>query len=176
MNRLKLFIPLIIFIVLAGFFFRGLSLDPTVVPSALIDKHFPEFTLPRLDDEEQMTTKADLLGEMTLVNIWATWCVSCRVEHPYLNRLAQAGVRIVGINYKDESVAARQWLHELGNPYRWNIVDQAGSLGIDLGVTGAPETYVIDRQGVVRYRHVGVVDQQVWDERLQPFFQQLSPK
>ena len=174
MNRFKLFIPLILFVVLAAFFWRGLSLDPSAMPSALIDKGFPEFSLPRLDDETEVTTKADLLGEITLVNIWATWCVSCKIEHPYLNKLAKSGVRIVGVNYKDDSVAARQWLTELGNPYRWNIVDQHGNLGIDLGVFGAPETYVVDKEGVIRYKHVGVVDQRVWDERLQPVIQTLG--
>ena len=173
MGRIKLFIPLIIFGVLSIFFWRGLSLDPSAMPSALIDKSFPEFNLPRLDDESQVTTRDDLLGEVTLVNIWATWCVSCRVEHPYLNKLAQSGVRIIGLNYKDESNAARQWLLDLGNPYQWNIVDKQGNLGIDLGVFGAPETYLLDKNGVIRYKHVGVVDQRVWDERFLPVIQRL---
>ncbi len=174
MSRLKLFIPLIIFIVLALFFWKGLSLDPNAMPSALIDKSFPEFSLPRLQDEARVTTKNDLLGEITLVNIWATWCVSCRVEHPYLNKLKEQGVRIVGLNYKDESNAARQWLTDLGNPYQWNIVDTEGRLGVDLGVFGAPETYILDPQGVIRYKHVGVVDQRVWDERFLPVISQIE--
>ncbi|MFT6387853.1 MAG: cytochrome c biogenesis protein CcmG/thiol:disulfide interchange protein DsbE [Cellvibrionaceae bacterium] len=173
MNRIKLFVPLFIFVVLAGFFWRGLSLDPSAMPSALIDKTFPEFSLPRLQDETQMTTKSDLLGEVTLVNIWATWCVSCRVEHPYLNKLKAEGIRIVGLNYKDDSSAARKWLTDLGNPYQWNIVDKDGRLGVDLGVFGAPETYVLDKQGVIRYKHVGVVDQRVWDEKFLPVIQNL---
>ncbi|MGH1485479.1 MAG: DsbE family thiol:disulfide interchange protein [Cellvibrionaceae bacterium] len=173
MGRFKLFIPLIIFVVLSVFFWRGLSLDPSAMPSALIDKIFPEFSLPRLDNESQLTTRNDLLGDITLVNIWATWCVSCRVEHPYLNKLAESGVRIVGLNYKDESAAARQWLTDLGNPYQWNIVDKEGRLGVDLGVFGAPETYLLDKSGVIRYKHVGVVDQRVWDERFLPLIEQL---
>ena len=168
MHRLKLFIPFIIFIVLALFFWRGLSLDPNAMPSALIDKAFPEFSLPKLSNEAEQTNREDLLGEITLVNIWATWCISCRVEHPYLNQLAQSGVRIVGINYKDDSKAARQWLVDLGNPYQWNIVDQQGKLGVDLGVFGAPETYLVDQQGFIRYKHIGVVDQRVWDEKFMP--------
>jgi cytochrome c biogenesis protein CcmG/thiol:disulfide interchange protein DsbE len=168
MSRLKLFIPLMVFILLAGFFWRGLSIDPQAMPSALIDKSFPEFSLPRLQDETQLTTKADLLGEYTLVNIWATWCVSCRVEHPFLNKLKDQGVRIVGLNYKDDSASARQWLETLGNPYQWNIVDKEGRLGIDLGVFGAPETYILDEQGIIRFKHVGVVDQRVWDEKFLP--------
>ena len=174
MKRLKLFIPLIIFVVLAGFFWRGLSLDPSAMPSALIDKHFPEFSLPRLDHQGGVTTKGDLLGEVSLVNVWATWCVSCKIEHPYLNQLAESGVRIIGVNYKDEPALARQWLTDLGNPYRWNIVDQQGSLGIDLGVVGAPETYVVDKAGIIRYKHIGVVDQQVWEQRLRPVVEEWS--
>jgi len=173
MNRLKLFVPLGIFIVLAGFFWKGLSLDPSAMPSALIDKTFPEFSLPRLQDDSQVATREDLLGGVTLVNIWATWCVSCRVEHPYLNKLAESGVRIVGLNYKDDTVAAQQWLTDLGNPYQWNIVDKDGRLGVDLGVFGAPETYVLDKQGVIRYKHVGVVDQRVWDEKMLPVINAL---
>jgi cytochrome c biogenesis protein CcmG/thiol:disulfide interchange protein DsbE len=168
MSRFKLFIPLIVFAVLALFFWKGLSLDPSAMPSALLDKSFPEFSLPRLDNESEATSRSDLLGEITLVNIWATWCVSCRIEHPYLNKLAESGVRIVGLNYKDESNAARRWLEDLGNPYQWNIVDQEGRLGVDLGVFGAPETYLLDKDGIIRYKHVGVVDQRVWDEKFLP--------
>ena len=173
MKRLKLFIPLMVFIFLAVFFWRGLSIDPQAMPSALIDKSFPEFSLPRLSDETQLTTKADLLGEFTLVNIWATWCVSCRVEHPFLNKLKGEGIRIVGLNYKDDSDAAREWLDTLGNPYQWNIVDKEGRLGIDLGVFGAPETYILDEQGIIRFKHVGVVDQLVWDEKFLPIMNKL---
>ena len=173
MKRLKLFVPLFIFIVLAGFFWRGLSLDPQALPSALIDQSFPDFSLPTLQDEAQLASKADLLGEYTLVNIWATWCVSCRVEHPYLNQLKEQGVRIVGLNYKDEASAARQWLADLGNPYEWTIFDPEGRLGIDLGVSGAPETYILDKDGFIRYKHVGVVDQRVWEESFLPVINAL---
>lgn len=174
MGRLKLFIPLAVFLVMAIFFWRGLSLDPTELPSALIDKSFPEFQLPRLIGESATTTREDLLGEVTLVNVWATWCVACKVEHPFLNKLAQSGVRIIGINYKDESTAAKQWLTDLGNPYQWNIVDQDGRLGVDLGVFGAPETYVLDPEGFIRYKHVGIVDQRAWDEKFVPVISGLA--
>jgi cytochrome c biogenesis protein CcmG/thiol:disulfide interchange protein DsbE len=177
MGRFKLFIPLIIFAVLSIFFWKGLSLDPSAMPSALIDKSFPEFSLPRLGDGNEsvtMASRADIVGEITLVNVWATWCVACKVEHPYLNQLAEAGVRIIGLNYKDDSNAARQWLQKLGNPYQWNIVDQEGKLGIDLGVFGAPETYLLDQKGVIRYKHVGVVDQSVWDEKFLPVIAGLT--
>ena len=165
--RLKLFIPLILFVVLALFLLRGLELDPREMPSALIDRPLPEFTLPSLGSDTLVNRDA-VIGEVALFNVWATWCVSCRVEHPYLNQLTQQGVPIYGVNYKDEDQDALRWLQELGNPYRLNIVDADGSLGLDLGVYGAPETYLVDAGGVIRYRHVGVVDERVWRDILQP--------
>ncbi len=174
MSRLKLFIPFIIFIVLAAFFWRGLSLDPTEMPSALIDKTFPEFSLPSLADENNSLTREDLLGQVSLVNVWATWCAACKFEHPVLNTLADQGVAIIGINYKDNTSGARKWLDELGDPYQMTIVDTRGSLGIDLGVFGAPETYVVDKKGVIRHKHVGIVNMQVWNESLEPLYKQLA--
>ena len=110
---------------------------------------------------------------MSLFNVWATWCITCRAEHPYLEKLADAGVPIYGINYKDDSAAARRWLAELGNPYRANIVDAQGTLGLDLGVYGAPETYLVDADGVVRYRHVGEVNDRIWENTLGPLYREL---
>lgn len=172
-RRLKLFIPLGLFFVLSLFLLRGLSLDPQELPSALIDRPLPGFALPALDDEQTLEP-ADVTGEPALFNVWATWCVSCRVEHPYLEQLAQEGVAIYGINYKDDPVAARKWLRDLGDPYRANIVDREGTLGLDLGVYGAPETYFVDADGVVRYRHVGVIDERLWQSRLEPIYRSLS--
>ena len=171
--RLKLFIPLILFAAMAVFLFRGLSLNPQELPSALIDQPLPQFELPALG-QERILAREDLLGEPALLNVWATWCVACRVEHPYLQQLADSGVLIYGVNYKDEDGAAARWLAELGNPYRFNIADRDGSLGLDLGVYGAPETYLLDADGVIRYRHVGVVDERVWQTILQPRYQQLA--
>ena len=173
MSRLKLFIPLIIFAILAAFFWRGLSLDPTAMPSALIDKPIPAFQLPRLEQPESFVTEADLTGQVQLLNVWGTWCVACRVEHPFLLQLAQRGVAIVGINYKDDVGEARKWLQKLANPYRYNIVDEDGRLGIDLGVFGAPETYLVDARGVIRYKHVGVLDEAVWSQSVEPIFRSL---
>lgn len=170
--RLKLFIPLLLFAAMAAFLFRGLSLDPQELPSALIDRPLPQFALPALG-QERILAREDLLGEPALLNVWATWCVACRVEHPYLQQLADSGVPIFGINYKDEDGAAVRWLAELGDPYRFNIADRDGTLGLDLGVYGAPETYLLDADGVIRYRHVGVVDERVWQTILQPRFAQL---
>ena len=158
---LKLFLPLILFVVLALFLMRGLQLDPKELPSALIDQPLPAFALPALGSDRQQQ-RNDVTGEVSLFNVWATWCVSCRVEHPYLTQLAREGVAIYGINYKDEDAAAMRWLDELGDPYIVSIADHEGTLGLDLGVYGAPETYLVDAEGVVRYRHVGVVDERVW--------------
>ena len=174
MRRLKLFLPLGIFALLAVLLFRGLSLDPQALPSALIDRPLPAFSLPSLNGDEVLEP-VSLAGKPFLLNVWATWCISCRVEHPYLQRLAaEEGVVIYGVNYKDDSAAARAWLAELGDPYVASIVDQDGSLGLDLGVYGAPETYFVDGAGVIRYRHVGVIDERIWTTRLQPIYQELQ--
>lgn len=173
MSRFKLFIPLIVFAVLGLFFWKGLSLDPTRMPSALIDKSMPEFQLPIVKDAQRRVTVEDLKGQPSLLNVWATWCVACKVEHPYLNKLAKQGVMIFGVNYKDDTKSAQEWLAKLGDPYAFSVVDADGRLGIDLGVFGAPETYVLDREGVIRYKHVGVVDERVWQEIIQPIMQRL---
>ncbi len=174
MERFKLFLPLIIFAVLAGFFWRGLSLDPTAMPSALIDQPMPVFSLSTVKQSQVMKTQEDLKGQVSLLNVWATWCVSCRIEHPYLLSLAEQGVPIVGVNYKDDVEAARQWLKDLADPYVYSVVDLDGRLGIDLGVFGAPETYVVDKHGVIRYKHVGVVNEKVWTEKLEPIVRALD--
>ncbi|MEH6550903.1 MAG: DsbE family thiol:disulfide interchange protein [Pseudomonadales bacterium] len=172
MGRLKLFLPLIIFSLLALLLLRGLEMDPTTLPTALKDKPFPEFSLLELKDG-RMLSVADLKGEVALVNVWATWCVSCRVEHPQLLNLARQGVVIYGVNYKDERSSALAWLARLDDPYKLNISDDDGRLGLDLGVYGAPETYLIDALGVIRYKHVGVVDERVWTDILKPQYEAL---
>lgn len=173
MRRALLLIPLAIFIGMATFLYRGLFLDPSEMPSALIDKAFPEFALVSLDNTEQTLTREDVLGKPALVNVWATWCPSCRVEHPFLNKLAAAGVNIYGINYKDKREAAQQWLNDLHNPYQLNIEDPKGALGLDLGVYGAPETFFVDAQGTIRHKYVGVIDEKVWREQLAPIYQSM---
>lgn len=173
MNRLKLFLPLAAFAVLAIFLLRGLSLDPSAMPSALLDKPFPAFTLPALSSGSTLSEK-NLHGQKALVNVWATWCITCRVEHPYLMQLAGQGIAIYGINYKDKLPAAQQWLTEKGNPYRETIVDADGKLGIDLGVFGAPETYFVDSKGIIRFKHVGDLNQRIWQEKLQTIWQHMD--
>lgn len=174
MSRLKLFIPLLVFIFLGGFFWVGLSLDPTAMPSALIDKPMPSFSLPTLENPDEEVTEAVVKGQVSLVNVWGTWCVACRQEHPFLNQLKAQGVPIYGINYKDDTEAAKQWLRDLHNPYLLNIVDEEGRLGIDLGVFGAPETYVLDSRGVIRYKHVGIINDKVWRETIGPLMKSLD--
>lgn len=172
MRRLRLFIPLIVFALLALLLWRGLSLDPNYMPSALEDRPLPEFRLRTLDGRELGTR--DLLGTPALLNVWATWCPTCAAEHAYLNELAKQGVAIWGLNYKDDETEARRWIVERGDPYRASLLDPDGRVGLDLGVTGAPETYVFDAQGVVRLRHQGAVDERVWRTVIEPVWRSLQ--
>jgi cytochrome c biogenesis protein CcmG/thiol:disulfide interchange protein DsbE len=153
---LRFLVPLAIFFILALFLFRGLSLDPKRVPSPLVGKPMPEFSLPRLKDPAATLSDSDLKGKVSVLNIWATWCVSCRAEHEVLLQLANTGmVNIYGLNYKDERAAAQQWLRQLGDPYVANAFDVDGRTGIDWGVYGAPETFIMDKQGMIRHKHIG---------------------
>ena len=140
---------------------------------AQVDRAFPDVSLATLMDAQQYLRREDLLGQPFLANIWATWCQACRIEHPYLNQLKTQGVRIIGINYLDQRDAALQWLAHSGDPYQLNLFDQQGELGLQLGVTGAPETYIVDHQGQVVYRHVGVVDAHIWQTQLAPIYNTL---
>ncbi len=173
MSRIRLFIPLLVFSGLAALFWKGLSLDPNYMPSALANRALPAFSARTL--EGGSISDADLRGAPALLNVWATWCPSCAAEHAYLNQLAKRGVRIYGLNYKDDAEAARRWIDSKGNPYVANILDPAGLLGLDLGVTGAPETYLIDATGIVKLRHQGPVDERVWRRVFEPALANLSP-
>ena len=171
MKRLAYCIPLFAFIALAVLLWRGLSLDPTSMPSALLDKPWPGFSLPSLTDPTLKTlTRQHLVGHKALVNVWATWCITCRVEHPFLLNLQQQGVRIVGINYKDNPAEAQQWLAKKGDPYQFSIQDSEGHLGIELGVFGAPETYFVDSTGIIRYKHVGDLNARNWNDTLKGIY------
>ena len=172
MKRWLMLLPLAIFLVVAVFLYRGLYLDPAELPSAMIGKPFPAFSLPTVEGDKTLT-KADILGKPALVNVWGTWCISCRVEHPVLNKLAEKGVVIYGINYKDDNAAALKWLAEFHNPYQLDIRDEDGNLGLNLGVYGAPETFLVDSKGIIRYKHVGVIDETVWREQLADLYQGL---
>ena len=169
-----LVLPLIAFLLLVIILWRGLGNDPSLLPSALLDQPLPEFRVPRLENPAQTVTNADLKGKVALLNVWATWCPTCRAEHTFLNTLKQQGVIIYGVNYKDERDKALRWLVELGDPYRLNLDDSAGQLGIDLGVYGAPETFLLDADGVIRYRHVGAVDAAIWQRDFVPRLQSLQ--
>lgn len=173
MKRWMMFVPVVVFMVLAIFFWRGLSLDPTAMPSALVGKSMPEFELPALESEVGTLTNSDLLGKPYMLNVWATWCPTCKAEHPFLVDLSQQGVDIVGVYYRDDISNAPAWLTNLGNPYRMNIVDEEGTLGIDLGVFGTPETYFVDAKGVIQHKHVGLISRKNWAEELGPIYQSL---
>lgn len=169
MKRVLLFLPLVLVIVLGVVLFAGIGKDPTHLDSALIGKPVPAFTLSDLAEADKQLDAEVFRGQVSLLNVWGTWCPACRDEHDDLVWLAEEkGIRIIGLNYKDNREDALDWLDRLGNPYAQTIYDPKGTLGFDLGVYGAPETYVIDAEGVVRYRHVGVVNEKVWQEDLEP--------
>ena len=172
---LRYLVPLAIFVVLVGFLYRGLSLDPKVVPSPLIGKPAPAFTLTTLKDPAQTISNTDFLGKVSLLNIWATWCVSCRAEHEVLVQLAKSGqVGIYGLNYKDDREKARRWLEQLGDPYVANAFDANGRVGIDWGVYGAPETFVIDSAGIIRHKHIGPLTVEIVNEEILPLVNKLK--
>lgn len=175
MSRVSLFVPLVLFALIVGFGYAGFKLnDPHELPSALLGKPFPEFAGPRLLAPEQQASKQDLLGTPVLVNVWATWCPTCRAEHEQLNKLnAEMGLRIVGVNYKDDPDKARRWLAELGNPYEFNVQDLDGSIGVELGVYGAPESFLLNAEGVIVYKRVGDVNERIWRDEIAPLLRQM---
>jgi cytochrome c biogenesis protein CcmG/thiol:disulfide interchange protein DsbE len=167
--------PFAIFLVLAGFLAFGLRLDPREVPSPLINKPAPEFRLGVLANPQQTMAKRDLAGKVWMLNVWASWCVACREEHPLLVEFAKRKVvPIYGLNYKDERAAATTWLQQRGNPYADSLVDADGRVGIDYGVYGVPETFVIDRSGVVRYKHIGPITPEVLRDEIEPLLRRLN--
>lgn len=166
---------MLIFVVVAIFLAVGLKLDPRRVPSPLIDKPVPDFSLPRLDRPDVMFTPAELKGEVWVLNVWASWCVACRQEHEVITRLAlEHKVTVVGLNYKDVPADATSWLRRLGDPYRLSAVDRDGQVGIDWGVYGVPETFVVDGTGVIRYKHIGPVAAVDLDETILPLVAELQ--
>lgn len=165
----RFLLPVALFAMLVAVFVVGLGKDPSLVPSPLIGKPAPEFTLPRLDDPTRTFSRSDLLGKTTLVNVWGTWCSGCRQEHEMLLALGRdSGIPIFGINWKDDPEAARKWLTTLGNPYAAVGVDQDGRAAIDWGVYGAPETFLIGPDGTVLYKHIAPMTLDVWREHFLP--------
>ncbi len=172
---LKYLLPLGLFAALLILLGVGLTLNPREVPSPLVGRPAPTFTLPRLDDPETPFDSAERLrGRVSLFNVWASWCVACRQEHPFLMQLARQGVTIYGLDYKDTREAGLQWIERLGNPYRAVAFDTDGKVAIDWGVYGVPETFVIDKQGVIRYKHIGPITPKDWEEKLGPLVAYLE--
>ncbi|GMV59716.1 MAG: DsbE family thiol:disulfide interchange protein [Burkholderiaceae bacterium] len=180
MNARKLalyLLPLAAFVVLAAFLMRGLWLNPREVPSPLIGKPAPVFERPKLHTPEVAFASKDMAGQVWIFNVWASWCTPCRQEHPLWNEVAAKKlVPIVGMNYKDQPEAAKRWLAELGDPYLVNVVDRDGRLGIDFGVYGVPETFVIDKQGVIRHKHIGPITAEALQKKILPLVRELQQK
>ena len=173
--RLRFILPLMAFLVMVIFLGIGLKLDPHEVPSPLINKPAPAFTLPQLHEPQKTFSPADMKGKVWLLNVWASWCVSCRQEHVYLTEFARNGsMNLMGLNYKDEPAAAMQWLERLGNPYKISISDTDGMAGLDWGVYGVPETFIIDKKGIVRHKQTGPVDPTILQTIIIPLIEQLN--
>lgn len=170
-------IPLVVFAALAALLFWGLGQDPREIPSPLLDKPAPTFSLETLQNASTTLDRTVLLGKVSLVNIWASWCPSCREEHGELMRIAREdGVQMIGLNWKDTRPEALRTLEELGNPYSVILYDPDNKAGIDWGVYGAPETFIVDRQGIIRHKRTGPITPQVWEQELLPIIQQLKAK
>jgi cytochrome c biogenesis protein CcmG/thiol:disulfide interchange protein DsbE len=175
MKRFWFLIPLAAFLALAVILAVGLKRDPREVPSPLIGKPAPAFALPRLDDASKTIRLEDMRGKVWILNVWASWCVACREEHPLLMAFAKKGlVPIYGLDYKDERADATAWLARFGNPYEASLVDADGRVGIDFGVYGVPETFVIDRDGVIRLKHIGPLTPDVLATKIEPLLKQLD--
>jgi len=165
----RFLLPLGIFVLLVGFLAVGLKLDPREVPSPLVGKPAPAFNLPILQQPDKRFVPGDMRGKVWLLNVWASWCVSCRDEHPMLLALAKRGVMpILGLNYKDKNDEATAWLKQFGNPYELSVVDADGRIGIDYGVYGVPETYLIDAEGVIRYKQIGPITAAILEQKILP--------
>jgi cytochrome c biogenesis protein CcmG/thiol:disulfide interchange protein DsbE len=176
MRRARLFVPLGLFCVIVVLGYLGFRLnDPHLLPSALLDKPFPAFTAPVLGEPGRSVTRADLVGAPVLVNVWATWCPTCKAEHAELMRIdASTDLRIVGVSYKDSESKALRWLADFGNPYEFVLEDTDGRLGVELGVYGAPESFLLDATGTIVYKRVGDINPRVWREEIAPVLEHLG--
>ncbi|MFP5406987.1 MAG: DsbE family thiol:disulfide interchange protein [Gammaproteobacteria bacterium] len=175
MRLLRFLLPIALFAVVAAFLYKGLERDPRNLPSPLIGKAAPAFTLPVLGREGEQWSPEALRGKVWLLNVWGSWCAACRVEHPLLNDLARSGtVAIVGLAWKDKPEASTGWLQRLGDPYSVVVTDLDGRAGIDWGVYGAPETFLIDKTGTIRFKHVGAITPEVLQTRLMPMVRELQ--
>lgn len=175
MKALKYIVPLGVFVVLCVFLGIGLTRDPRIVPSPFIGKPAPGFTLTALHDPQVSFSPEQMKGKVWVLNVWASWCPACKIEHPVLNDMSRRGiVPIVGLNYKDQRADAKRWLQQNGDPYQLSVWDIDGKVGIDYGVYGAPETFVIDKQGVIRYKQIGPVTPEVLEKTLLPLIAKLN--
>ena len=175
MKALRFLLPLAVFAVLVVFLWVGLYRDPHEVPSPLVGKPAPVFSLVQLADPAKKLGPADMKGQVWLLNVWASWCVSCRVEHPLLVQLAKANiVPVIGLNYKDTTALGKAWLVDNGDPYQVSVVDADGRVGIDWGVYGVPETFVVDKSGVIRYKQIGPITQEALQQKILPLVRELQ--
>lgn len=171
---IMLLTPVLLFLVVCFFLFKGLYSDPRKLDSALIGQAVPEFTLQDIYDPNKQHDASIFKGQKMLLNVWATWCPTCYAEHKYLNELAGSGIYIVGMNYKDDRKKAIRWLTDLKDPYKISLYDKDGMLGLDLGVYGAPETFFIDSKGIIQYRHVGDIGPEIWREQLSKIYENME--
>lgn len=173
---LRLALPLVVFALIGALLFTGLGRDPDLVPSPLIGKPMPEFTLPLLENGDDRVGQADLTGKGPfLINVWASWCYACQVEHDVLTRLAQSGrAPVYGLNYKDRREDALRWLGQFGDPWAFHLYDPEGRVSMDFGVYGAPETYVVDASGIIRFKHIGPLTDEIVKEQILPLVEELE--
>ena len=171
----RFLIPIAVFVLLGLLLAYGLKLDPRKIPSPLVGKPLPAFELPSVADPKRGIRSDELRGRVYMLNVWASWCAACRDEHPLLVELAQArAIPIIGLNYKDQRGDAMKWLAALGDPYELSLSDLDGRVGIELGVYGVPETFVIDKSGVIRYKHIGPLTPDIWKTKLVPLLRELG--
>jgi cytochrome c biogenesis protein CcmG/thiol:disulfide interchange protein DsbE len=172
--KLRYLLPLFIFIVVTAILWRALSLHPSEIPSPLINKQAPAFKLPVLLGSPAIMTENELRGHVSLVNVWATWCYACALEHDYLLELSKnTDFVLYGLNYKDDPTAAKKWLKEHGNPYSRIAVDESGDAAINWGVYGSPETFIVDKNGVIRHKQIGPITQDIWEKELKPIIDKI---
>ena len=173
----RFILPFVIFMILAIFLFVGLGLNPHEVPSPLVGKPAPAFSLPQLHEPDKQFSLQDMKGKVWLFNVWASWCTACEQEHPLFMELSRRNlVPLYGMDYKDKREDGMAWLQQHGNPYTLVVSDAEGRVGIDYGVYGVPETYLIDKQGVIRYKHIGVVTEKDLSEKILPLVKELQAK
>jgi cytochrome c biogenesis protein CcmG, thiol:disulfide interchange protein DsbE len=172
--KLRFLLPLLAFFALVGLLFVGLSLDPRALPSPLVGKEAPDFDLPELRNPDVRFAREDMLGKPALFNVWASWCVTCRHEHPMLAELRRAGVPVYGLNYKDTRADALRFLARYGDPYSAIGFDESGLVGIDYGVYATPESFLIDRNGMIRFKHIGMITPEIIETRILPLYRELE--